>query len=408
MAKPYTCTLVTLGDELLMGLRANTHLEYFGHFCAEQGIRLVCNITTTDTLEEIEKTIKYALKCSDIIIVTGGLGPTQDDNTREGVSRALDIPLFESPKARNMLSQRLNMQGRTITDASKRQCLSLTGSTLLENHYGTAPGQYLEYQGKTIILLPGPPSELQPMFEQYAVPLLQNAQMLKPSVPYLQIKIAGLPEVDVADQIEPLKSQFEGLEIGYCAHAGQIDVRFSGPQKDQAVIEARSKLNEFIFAEGNLSLEASIIQKLIKTKQSLATAESCTGGLLGDRLTNIAGASNAFKGGIICYHDEIKKEYLGVSQEILQHHSAVSEICAKAMAEGISKKMNSSIGVSITGYTGPNGGTEKDPVGSVYIGIHNSKNSHVERIYYPHTRQIIKEYAVSRALLLIWKGIKTL
>jgi nicotinamide-nucleotide amidase len=397
--------ILSLGDELLLGLRQNAHLHYLGGEFARHGLPLRRNLVVRDAPAEIEAAFRECWAGADVVITTGGLGPTSDDNTREAVAKVLGAPLEFDPAAEAAIMERFARVGRRITDLDRKQCYRPRGAQLLRNNFGTAPGIYLEKDGKILVMLPGPANELRPMFENEARPLLQAAGVLQLGDAYLQIRTAGLPEIQVERRIRPVVDKYPGLGLAFCAHQGQVDVRIApgardlGPAQIKAIgQELRAVLNEDFVCFGHASLAEVVLDELRARDATLAVAESCTGGLLSSVLTDIPGASKTFLGGVVSYTDDAKVQMLDVPESLLEQHGAVSAEAAVAMVTGAAERFGADYALSVTGFAGPDGGTVEAPVGTVFFGYSSPVGAWSRKMVFSGDRLTIKSRAVHGAL----------
>lgn len=403
---------IHLGDELLMGLRLNTHLEYLGEKFAGFGIDIKRSFVIRDQLEEINRSLEIAWEEADLIIVTGGLGPTEDDKTRDAVADFLNLKLIYVEEIEQMIRERFRLGGYVFSDNNLRQCYALEGAEVLENPHGTAPGQWIEKEGKLVILLPGPPRELNPMFEEKVIPLLIEKGWMEGHIPHIQLRTVGIGESKLETSIQPLLKANPEVQVAYCAHASSVDVRFvvNDPVHEETLkkvsFEAEKIFGEDFVGYGNDELAEWLLKALIDEGSTLSVAESCTGGLIAAELTEIPGASKAFMGGMITYSDESKIRGLGVPEKLIEDHGVVSDQVARAMAKGVGENFSTTYGLSITGYAGPDGGTEKDPVGTVYIGFHSPKETMVKKVNLRGDRKAVRERAVVQALDLVRRNIR--
>lgn len=399
--------VITLGDELLLGLRANSHLTYFGKQFSRYGITLQRNIVIPDEAREIERCFLESWDCSDVVITTGGLGPTQDDVTRETLAKVLQLKLVHDVVVEAAIRERFQMMGRTMTANNLRQAKRFEGSEVLPNPNGTAPGIWLRRNGKHLIMLPGPPHELYPMFEEQVLPRLQKAGLVDEQPCFLQLRTCGLGESHLETQLADIFKRLKGrLSVGYCAHDGVVDVRLS-PSVASALSweeieeigeQCRGLLRDDFVGYGDSVVAQLVLGRLRALGKTLAVAESCTGGLLANSFTDIPGASKSFVGGAVCYTNNAKIKMLGISESIVQQHGAVSAECAVALATAAAKKFSADYALSVTGFAGPSGGTKENPVGTVFLGYCSHIGVWSQRLTLPGPRLNIKERAVSSAL----------
>ena len=376
MSETVRVETITLGDELLLGIRENAHLTYLGTQLAHHGIEPAANLVIRDQPEDIKLFFKDSWSRSDLVITTGGLGPTSDDLTRETIAEVLDEELIFDVDIENAISERFRQLERPMAESNSRQCYRPKSADVLPNPYGTAPGLYLKKDNKILVMLPGPAREMHPMFMEQVIPRLQKEGIFPEIDCYLQLRTAGIGESALAEKIQPMLSGIEGLVVGYCAHAGMVDLRLSShdantlpEEKIHEIGEScRIELGEDFVCYGDRTLAEVIFGDLRSLDKTLAVAESCTGGLLSSQFTEISGISKVFQGGAVCYHNDAKVQVLDVPESMIHQHGAVSEEVAIAMATGACEKYGSDYGLSATGFAGPTGGTQLLPIGSIYLG----------------------------------------
>lgn len=366
--------VINTGTEILLGSVLNTHVATLAHGLFPLGLRIERQITVPDG-DAIREALVTALARADIVIVTGGLGPTTDDITREITAELLGRPLCFNEEVMNDIATRFAARDLTLTDRVSRQAQVPEGAQVLPNAHGTAPGLYLlcESAGRAIhlFLLPGPPRELKPMFEDFVLPILQR---LLPNDDVHECRVyhvLGIGESTVEDKVGEQLLAIPGLELGYCARPGEVDVRCIG---GKAVLDAAEKiiveaLGEHIATRDELLLDQAVVEALARSKETLATAESCTGGGIANRVTNVSGASAVFLAGYVTYSNEAKTRDLGVPAELIAQHGAVSPEVATAMAEGALRRAGTDWALATTGIAGPTGGTPEKPVGTVCIAL---------------------------------------
>ena len=367
---------ITLGDELLLGIRENAHLTYLGAQFAHHGIEPAVNLVIRDNPGDIKTFFADSWKRADLVITTGGLGPTTDDLTRETIAECLGEELVYDEQVEQAIRQRFQQLEREMPEINLRQCYRPQNAEILKNPYGTAPGLFLQKEGKILVMLPGPAREMHPMFEEQVIPRLQQTGILPEIDCYLQIRTAGIGESALAEKVSPILENKPGLVVGYCAHAGLVDLRLSSLDSDllneeklnELGDQCRVKIGEDFVCYGDRSLAEVIFRELRTLNQTLAVAESCTGGLLSSSFTEVPGISKVFHGGAVCYHNDAKVQILEVPEIMLEQHGAVSEEIAIAMATSASEKFGTDYGLSITGFAGPTGGTQILPIGSIYLG----------------------------------------
>ena len=397
---------ITLGDELLLGIRENTHLTYLGNQLAHHGLEPAANLVIRDNPEDIRLFFSEAWKRSDLVITTGGLGPTTDDITRENIAQALGEELVFDPIVETALKDRFKQLARPMPEINLRQCYRLGNSEILENPYGTAPGIWLKKDNKILVMLPGPAREMHPMFEEQVIPRLQKEGIFPEIDCYLQIRTAGIGESTVAEKVEHLFEGKKGLIVGYCAHAGMVDIRLSSLDSDSINDQdlhnladaCRDALGEDFVCLGDRTIAEVIFREVRNLNKTIAVAESCTGGLLSSSFTEIPGISKVFHGGAVCYHNDAKVQMLDVPESMIEQHGAVSEEVAIAMATGACEKYGADYGLSVTGFAGPTGGTQVLPVGSIYLGYSSPVGVWAKKIQLRGDRASNRRRAATAAL----------
>lgn len=391
-----TVELITTGSELLLGRVLNTHAHWLGRRLADLGKPISHHVTVPDTSEAIRGAVQEALSRADLVITTGGLGPTSDDVTRERIAELLGRRLIYRPEVAESIRHFFESRQRPMPERTRVEALVPEGATAFINQHGTAPGLALDLSPNPfrsggsrsgLILLPGPPRELHPMFDHQVQPWL--AEHFPPSEAFVcrTFKTTGLGESLMEARLEsplaPLVDQ--GLQVGYCARVGEVDVRFAarGVQAELLVSAAENVLEqaagEFVFGTGDDSLEEFLVRYLTSRGLTLALAESCTGGQLANRITNVPGASAMFLAGWVTYSNDSKTRQLGIPSSLLQEFGAVSEPVARAMAEGARRESGADYSISVTGIAGPGGGSEEKPVGTVFIGVSGPHGTTVQK-----------------------------
>lgn len=376
--------VLSVGTELLLGQTVNTDTTIVAKALSMLGIDLLYAAVVGDNVKRLEKAVHDALERSDILITTGGLGPTGDDLTKETVAAAAGKALALHEPSYKRLMEYFARGG--LSENQIKQAMLPEGCTVLQNDNGTAPGcAFQTAAGKLVVMLPGPPSELEPMLQNYAVPYL--AQFQSAVIASHSVHVFGRGEAAVAEMIADLTENSNPTAAPY-AKEGEMFVRVTAKAATQAeadalcapvVEEIRRRVGSFVYSVGVDSLEALVVDALRAAGKTLATAESCTGGLLAKRITDVAGSSDVFEMGCVTYANRVKEKLLGVPHETLEAHGAVSEETARAMAEGIVRASGADIGVGITGIAGPGGGTAEKPVGLVYIALSDGKSTWVAK-----------------------------
>ena len=426
--------LINTGSELLLGRVLNTHQQWLCRQLADLGYVVTRQVAVPDTAVDIQQSVREALVRADLIITTGGLGPTSDDITRELIAEMLGRKLHEDAASVEEIKKFFALRNRPMPERNRVQAMVPEGALVLANPRGTAPGLAIEIGNedgrwrmedgkkqrvpssslylpsssskKLLVMLPGPPRELRPMFTETVVPLLQRELPPKEKFISRTLRTTGLGESSVQEKIAgPLTALVQaGLEVGYCAHMGQVDVRLAarGDAGEKIVRDAemivRAQFGSAIFGEGDDALEAVVIRLLTEKKQTLVLAESCTGGGIADQLTNVPGASAVLLGGFVTYSNRMKEKILGVRSETLAQDGAVSEAVAREMADGARRVAGSDYAIAVTGIAGPSGGTAEKPVGTVFIALASERSTHVWKMFNPWDRLAFKEVTVRQAL----------
>ena len=364
--------IINTGTELLLGRVTNTHLGFLAQSLLGLGLRVERQVTVPDGVA-IAEAIETAMARAEIILVTGGLGPTTDDITREAVAETFGRKLEFHQEILDDIEGKFAKRKLEVTDMQRQQAMVPEGGTVLPNPNGTAPGFIVENEKNVAIVLPGPPRELRPMWTDTAVPWLRKrfADRLPP-VHEVTLRLIGTGESKVQPLIEPDVHAFDPIEVGYCARPGEVDLRLIAPDESRlakAVALARERLAAHIYAEGTETMEQAVVRLARAAKKMVATAESCTGGEVASRITDVPHSSEMFNYGWVTYANLSKMSELGVPANLLETHGAVSAEVAAAMAEGALQRGGADIAVTVTGIAGPTGGTSEKPVGLVYFGL---------------------------------------
>lgn len=403
--------ILNTGSELLLGHVVNTHLSWLGRELFSLGLRIERQVTVPDG-SVIREALAQALERSDLVVVTGGLGPTSDDVTREAAAELLNRPLLPDASVRAELDAFFARLGKTPTENNFRQALVPQGAVVLPNPNGTAPGLVLEEKGKIVVLLPGPPRELKPMWTDAFVPWLRG-RVNGPALRERCWTIVGIGESRVAATIEEEVLKIAAFEVGYCARPGEVDFRLiaSGqniPLLDEASDLVRAKFGDAIATEDHESLEACVVRLASEKKLTIATAESCTGGLIAHRLTNVPGSSAVFGYGWVTYANEAKISQLGVTAPLFADDGpgAVSQETALAMADGARQQAGADLAVAVTGIAGPDGGTPEKPVGTVWIALSDANGTEAEQRLFSRDRETFKAMASQAALDLLRRALQ--
>jgi nicotinamide-nucleotide amidase len=415
---PFTAEIIAIGTELLIGGRSDSNSLVLADELGMLGIVVRFKSVVGDEQQDIVMAIQTAVKRSHVIVMTGGLGPTVDDCTREAVAYATGHRLSRRKEALEGLTARLAQWGRRPNEGQLRQAMIPSGAVVLKNPVGSAPGFCLTWKNALIISLPGVPQEMAEMMRQEVVPLLRTAMESsgRPSRSPIVRQVFhtfGLPEADVDAKLKGLIPKGASVDLGMLASPMGVLVSLttkgkrSAPENNRDLLQklandVRSRLSEWLFAEGHDTMEEVVGRELAKRGLMLAVAESCTGGLIGHRLTQVAGSSAYVDRGAVCYSNRAKTEMLGVPVELIARQGAVSKEVAAAMACGIRERANVSVGLSVTGIAGPGGGTETKPVGLVYIGLDDGTGRPITREFRFHgDRNVIKQRSSQAALDLL-------
>ncbi|HMD50797.1 MAG TPA: competence/damage-inducible protein A [Bryobacteraceae bacterium] len=394
--------IIAVGSELLTPQRLDTNSLYLTDQLNALGVEVVRKTVVGDERERLVDSILGAAARSEIVVLTGGLGPTEDDLTRDAVAQALGRTLEFDQAICDQIEERFRRFGRKMVEINRRQAYLISGAQVLHNDRGTAPGQWLEHNGVALMLLPGPPNELKSMFERECLPRLEKVLPAQ-AIRTRQFRCVGIPESDLDQLISPVYKQYPTLATTILAVSGEIHVhlRARSARADEAeavVAEAAEKidalLGDRVYSRNGDSLEKVVGDLLRGRRATLSVAESITGGLLGGRITAVPSASDYYVGGFLAYSNEMKTSLLGVPSEMLAEHTAVSEPVAKAMAEGAKARTGSSHALSITGYAGPDGAN----VGLVFIGLASPGGVEARRVQLPGDRERIRMFSTNTAL----------
>ena len=401
--------LINTGTELLLGDVHDAHLAFIAREILSLGLRIDERRTVPDT-EAILRTLAELFPRCEILFVTGGLGPTTDDITREMVSESLGLELLQDPELLRSLQQRLQLRGIKWGPGIARQADVPAGAQVLPNEHGSAPGFYLKpninpgISSPHVFVLPGPPRELRPMFKKFVIPILQSILQVPLSIERRSYLIAGIGESLVEEAIGEKVLAIPEIELGYCARLGEVEVRIIGEPEAIQVADniIRGELGSSIVSDNDESLESVVLKLLKQRKETLATAESCTGGFLANSITNVPGASEVFLAGYITYANESKSDILNLDPKLIEKHGAVSEPVARGMAEGARIRAGSTYGLATTGIAGPGGGSDEKPVGTVYVALASTLSDTVVRKFlFPTDRETFKQLAARAALDLL-------
>ena len=406
--------IIAVGTELLLGEIVNTDAPMIAQGLAELGIGVYFQTVCGDNPDRLKSVLEVAKQRADLIITTGGLGPTADDLTKETIAAAFGKGLVRDEES--MARLREHFKGRTMTQNNEKQADVPEGCTVFQNDWGTAPACAFEGEGCLVIMLPGPPRECTPLFREKVMPFLEKRRGGALCSRY--VKVFGMGESEMASRLSRQMDTWENPTAAPYAKEGECLVRITAMGKDKeeafamtepAVREVRQVLGDVVYGVDVDSLEQVVVQEMTARGLTLATAESCTGGLMGKRITDVPGASACYLGGVVSYQNEVKENLLGVRHETLMTKGAVSEDTACQMAEGVRKALGADIGISTTGVAGPGGGTPEKPVGLIYVGISTGDRTWAVRILRPRqSRESLRRLASSTAFDLVRRHLEGL
>jgi nicotinamide-nucleotide amidase len=398
--------IIAIGSELLTPYRLDTNSLFLTDGLNQVGIRVVHKAVVGDSLDDMRASFRQALDRADLIVACGGLGPTDDDRTREAVADLLGRKLELNEGVLRHIQELFRRFGRVMPEINRRQAMVPEGATVIPNPRGSAPGLWIEASGHIVILLPGVPAELRAMFEQEVRPRLTRLGHDE-RLFTRDLRITGLPESEVEQRVSPLYALYPDTETTILASPPGIQLHprvwSRDPAQANQILEEMVKrmalaLGEHLYSTEGEAMEEVVARALTENRATIAVAESCTGGLLAERLTNIPGSSVYFLGGVVCYSNELKSALVDVPAELIESKGAVSPEVALALADGIRKRTGATIGVGVTGIAGPGGGTPEKPVGLVHIGIADERGPRERRFQFPGDRERIRMHASQTAL----------
>jgi len=404
--------IISVGTELLLGQIVDTNAAYLSQVLSSLGIDIYYRSTVGDNASRLADTLKTALSRSDIVITIGGLGPTEDDLTKETIAATLGDEMEMDPVSEAKIRAFFERRGLPIADSNLKQALGPRHGSVIPNDVGTAPGALFEKDGKIVIALPGPPGEMIPMVDRYVTPILSERaasttgrSVIKSRV----LRVCGIGESAAELKVKDLLAGFNPSLAPY-AKGGEVHFRVTAKSSSEDEAEhliadleskVRERLGDFVYGADEETLECVVVRKLIERGLTLGLAESCTGGLVAHRITNVPGSSETMIGGIVAYANEAKVKLLGVPEETLRAHGAVSPETARAMAEGAARAFGTDVALGITGIAGPGGGTDEKPVGLVYIALATPSGVEVTKNMYGGSREDIKMRASQTALNML-------
>ncbi len=400
--------IIAVGTELLLGQIVNTNAQFLGRELAALGIGLYYQTVVGDNPERLAEVVGQALGRASVVILTGGLGPTADDLTRETVAQAMGRELRFDEDVWAVIAARMQRFGRQIPENNKRQAMVPAGASVLPNPNGTAPGLAIAEGERLVVMLPGPPREMQPMFLAEVRPRL--VRMAGASVIHSRsLRVIGVGESALAERIADLIEQQGNPTIALYAKLGEVEVRLTAKATDTAAAseliapieaEMRARLGQAVYGSDEETLPAALGKLLLRRGYRLALAESCTGGLIGSMITSVAGSSDYFERGFITYSNLAKEQMLAVPADLIAAHGAVSQECAASMAIGARTASGAEVTIAVTGIAGPDGGTAEKPVGTVFVAVDTPAGVHVERLALTGNRQSIQERSAKTAINL--------
>ncbi len=402
--------IITVGTEILLGQIVDTNASWIGERLAEAGIDLFYKTTVGDNASRIEAALRLALNRSDVVITTGGLGPTEDDLTRDIVATVLARPLHLDPAVLAHIERRFAHRKVPMTENNRKQAMVPEGAEVLPNPNGTAPGLFLEARGRYVVCLPGVPAEMKPMLVEQVIPRIRRAFGVRSRIVSRVLKTCGISESKLDQAIGDYFREMRNPTIGVLAHAGEIHVRLTCKGDDPSDIarmlddleaKIRERLGALIFGRDEEKLEALVGQFLRERNATLAVAESCTGGLIATRLTDIPGSSDYFERGVVTYSAAAKEQILGVPPGLIRESGVVSLPVVRSMADGVRRRSEATFGLATTGIAGPAGGTPEKPVGLVYIALAWDGGDVAREYRFHGSREMIKYRAAQMALEML-------
>jgi nicotinamide-nucleotide amidase len=401
--------IIAVGSELLTPDRQDTNSLFLTEELNKLGIEVLRKTIVGDNRELLAEAFRDALRRVPVVIASGGLGPTEDDLTRETVAELLGRKLRRNDEVVRAIEARFRSFKRDMPAVNLRQAMVPEGAEVLENPRGTAPGLWIEDDGRMIALLPGPPRELKPLFLEQVFPRLQR-RVSGVRMFHRELRVTGLGESHVEERVRPIYTRYSDVNTTILAAPGEVQIHLrvwsddaaqATTTLDEMVRSFELALGDRIFAHSAISLEEVVAEILTANRATIAAAESCTGGLLAERFTRIPGSSSYFLGGAVCYSNEMKTAWADVPAALIQAKGAVSSEVALALAEGIRRRVGSTLGIGITGIAGPSGGSEEKPVGTVHIAIASSEGVKERIVHLPGDREMIRLQATQVALDMV-------
>lgn len=404
-----TAEIIAVGSELLTPDRTDTNSLWLTEKLNSIGIEVKLKIVVGDDDARLEEAIRGSLGRSRVVITTGGLGPTEDDRTRKVAARSTGRRLLLNERVLEEVRAKFTRLGRPMPEINSRQAMVIEGADVLDNPQGTAPGLYIEHDNRTLVLLPGPPREMRPMFESLVMPRLRP-KTTGVCVVRRVMRVAGMGESAIDERIAPVYTQYKNPQTTILFNRTEVEIHLTAEGRTEQDAELlldglagqiEERLGDAIFAFRGETMEQVIGLRLAVNGFTVAVAESCTGGLIAERLTEVSGSSSYFMEGVVAYSNDAKIRSLGVPVELIREHGAVSASVAEAMADGIRSRAGTDFGISVTGIAGPNGGTVEKPVGLIFIALADDAHTESRKLMLPGDRQLIRWRASQAALDLL-------
>ncbi len=407
-------SIITIGEEILYGHTLDTNSQFIGEQLTAVGIKVGLKLSTGDQKDTILDALDHAEKRSDLILITGGLGPTSDDITKKCLADFFNVGMKMNEEALRQVELYFRRRGFTLTETNRNQAMIPENARLIINDVGTAAGMWFDKKNKTFISMPGVPHEMQQMMIEKIIPEIKK-KYHAPAIFHKHIMTAGIGESWLAEKILEWENNLPpNMSLAYLPGYGQVKLRITGQGTDQEKLkraldqqsaELRKYINEYIYGEDGISLQERIGQLLTEQHQTLSLAESCTGGYLAHLITTVPGSSNYFISGLVAYHNQVKMDLLGVKKQTLERVGAVSEETVKEMASGVRNRFYTDFGVATSGISGPGGGTPEKPVGTVWIAVADGHSCVAQRYSIPKNRINNIKYASVAALVMLWQRI---
>jgi len=399
-----TAEIISIGNELLSGFTENTNASWLGRKCRDLGVAAQRIITVPDVEKDIANSIINSAKSADFVIVTGGLGPTHDDLTKATIAKITQMKLIFRDDLLEEIRERFESRGIEMPETNREQAMVLDGAKIIPNPVGTAPGFDFLMEKAQIFVLPGVPSEMKTMFENYIAGVIAKRNNEAPKI--LFVRTTGVAESRLYEILGDFSADFSGVKMAYLPKHTGVDLRFEIADNSEEIFNSiqqtlQAKIGNFIYAWNDKTLAETIVELLQNRGQTLSVAESCTGGIIASQIVDVAGASESFKLGVVSYHNDAKEDILQVPEKLLLQFGAVSAEVAEEMAINVRMRGGANFGLSVTGIAGPSGGTSEKPVGMVFIGLAHSEGCEVKRFQFGNHRKRNRERAANQALNFI-------